>query len=125
VANLVVNTDLNLMSVLQYAVDVLKVKHILGELNSARKLISFFTPQVSALTLCSIVVGHYDCGGVKAAFSKTDLGTMDNWVRNVRDVWRLHKVPFLRIVSFLVPIISFCNRQKWIHAPMSRSSRTS
>lgn len=67
VANLVVNTDVNFMSVLQYGVDVLKVKHI-------------------------IVCGHYDCGGVKAAMTNVDhVAPLSLWLRNIRDVYRLHK----------------------------------
>lgn len=61
VANVVVHTDLNCLSVLQYAVDVLKVKHIL-------------------------VVGHYGCGGVSAALSNQKLGLINNWLRHVQDV---------------------------------------
>lgn len=67
VANLVVHTDMNLLSVLQYAVEVLKIKHI-------------------------IVCGHYGCGGVKAAMSNNHHGMIDNWLRNIKDVYRLHKV---------------------------------
>ena len=83
VANMVVNTDLNLLSVLQYAVEELKVKHIIGIIIA---LILFHIKNIE------LVCGHYDCGGVKAAFAKKDLGLLDNWVRNVRDVWRLRKV---------------------------------
>jgi carbonic anhydrase len=61
VANVVVHTDLNCLSVLQYAVDVLKVKHV-------------------------IVVGHYGCGGVQAALSNQRLGLINNWLRHVQDV---------------------------------------
>ena len=61
IANVVVHTDLNCLSVIQFAVDVLKVKHIL-------------------------VVGHYGCGGVHAALHGTRLGLSDNWVRHVADV---------------------------------------
>jgi carbonic anhydrase len=67
VANLVVNTDLNLLSVLQYAVDVLKVKHI-------------------------IVCGHYGCGGVKAAMTQQSFGLINKWLRNIKDVYRFHRV---------------------------------
>ncbi|MFM2286855.1 MAG: hypothetical protein RLZZ543_2352 [Bacteroidota bacterium] len=67
VANLVVNTDLNLLSVLQYAVDVLKVKHI-------------------------IVCGHYGCGGVKAAMTQQSFGLINKWLRNIKDVYRFHRI---------------------------------
>ena len=66
IANMVVHTDLNLLSVLQYAVEVLKVKHI-------------------------IVCGHYGCGGVKAAMSQQSLGIINKWLRNIKDVYRIHK----------------------------------
>ena len=66
VANLVVHTDFNCLSVLQYAVDVLRVKHVL-------------------------VVGHYGCGGVRAAYENADNGLIDNWLRNIRDVQHLHR----------------------------------
>jgi carbonic anhydrase len=65
VANVVVHTDLNCLSVLQYAVDVLKVKHVM-------------------------VVGHYGCGGVRAAFENGDNGLIDNWLRNIKDVQHAH-----------------------------------
>ncbi|KAG8461321.1 hypothetical protein KFE25_010508 [Diacronema lutheri] len=66
IANLVVNVDTNLMSVIQYAVDVLKVSDI-------------------------IVCGHYECGGVRAAMTNTNHGSpLENWLRNIRDVVRLH-----------------------------------
>ncbi len=67
IANLVVNTDVNLLSVLSYAVGHLKVKHI-------------------------IVCGHYGCGGVRAAMTKQDFRPVLNmWLRNIKDVYRLHK----------------------------------
>src|SRR4051812_41131087 len=65
VANVVVHTDLNCLSVLQFAVDVLKVGHV-------------------------IVCGHYGCGGVKAALADEKLGLIDNWLRHVQDVARQH-----------------------------------
>jgi carbonic anhydrase len=67
VANIVVNTDVNLLSVLDYAVNHLKVKHV-------------------------IVCGHYGCGGVKAAITNTDFKPVLNmWLRNIKDVYRLHR----------------------------------
>lgn len=66
IANMVVHTDMNLLSVLDYAVNVLKVKHVL-------------------------VVGHYGCGGIKAAMENTSIGIIDNWIRHIKDVYRLHK----------------------------------
>jgi carbonic anhydrase len=65
VANLVVHTDMNLLSVLQYAVEVLKVKHV-------------------------IVCGHYGCGGVKAAMGNQDLGLINKWLRNIKEVYDKH-----------------------------------
>ena len=66
IANLVVNTDINLLSVLEYAVEILKVKHI-------------------------IVCGHYGCGGIRASMSNESFGIIDKWLRNIKDVYRLHE----------------------------------
>ncbi len=66
VGNVVVHTDLNCLSVLQYAVDVLKVQHV-------------------------IVAGHYGCGGVQAALENKKLGLIDNWLRHIQDVYRQHQ----------------------------------
>lgn len=66
IANLVCNTDLNVMSVINYAVRHLGVKHV-------------------------VVCGHYGCGGVKAAMTPKDLGLLNPWLRNIRDVYRLHE----------------------------------
>lgn len=65
IANLVIHTDLSLMSVVEYAVDHLKVKHI-------------------------IICGHYGCGGVKASLSPNSLGPIDKWLRNIKDVACMH-----------------------------------
>lgn len=66
IANVVANSDLNVMSVVNYAVQYLKVQHI-------------------------VVCGHYYCGGVKAAMESTDMGIINLWLRNIQDVYRLHK----------------------------------
>ena len=66
VANLVIHTDMNCLSVLQFAVDILKVKHV-------------------------IVCGHYGCGGVKAAMEDTPHGLVDNWLRHIRDIYHRHE----------------------------------
>lgn len=66
IANMVSNTDINVQSVLNYAVRHLKVQHV-------------------------VVCGHYYCGGVKAAMQQADLGVLNPWLRNIRDVYRLHK----------------------------------
>lgn len=67
VANVVVHTDLNCLAVLQYAVDVLRVEHV-------------------------IVCGHYGCGGVRAAWRGTPLGLIDNWLRHVQDIGEKHRM---------------------------------
>lgn len=72
IANIVVHTDLNCLSVIQYAVEVLQVKHI-------------------------IVCGHYGCGGVKAALENKEHGLIDNWLRHIKDVYRLHQNKFENI----------------------------
>lgn len=66
IANMVVHSDMNMLSVLDYAVNVLKVEHV-------------------------IVCGHYGCGGVKAAMTNSSIGLIDNWIRHIKTIYRLHK----------------------------------
>jgi carbonic anhydrase len=66
IANMIISIDLNVMSVVNYAVDHLKVNHV-------------------------VVCGHYACGGVKAAMQSADLGILNPWLRNIRDVYRIHR----------------------------------
>lgn len=66
IANMVVHTDMNMLSVLDYAVNILKVQHV-------------------------IVCGHYGCGGVRAAMTHEQFGLIDNWLRHIKDVYRLHE----------------------------------
>lgn len=72
IANLVVHTDTNLLSVLQYAVEELRVKHV-------------------------IVCGHYGCGGVRAALSHRHFGILNKWLRNIKDVYRLHSAELQKL----------------------------
>ena len=79
IANMVSSLDVSAMSIIKYAVTVLKVKHI-------------------------IVCGHYECGGVKAAMESKDLGILNPWLRNIRDVFRMHSTE-LNAIS--------CNEEKY------------
>ncbi|HFD31280.1 MAG TPA: carbonate dehydratase [Gammaproteobacteria bacterium] len=72
IANMVVHTDLNSLSVIQYAVEVLEIKHI-------------------------IVCGHYGCGGIKAAMENHEHGLIDNWLRHIKDVRRFHEAKLTKL----------------------------
>lgn len=95
IANLVVHTDLNCLSVIHYSVEVLKIKNI-------------------------IVCGHYGCGGIKASLDDEDHGLIDNWLRNVKDVYRFHvdkfdglpheqKVDLLCELNVVEQVANVCN----------------
>lgn len=83
VANLVNHTDMNCLSVLQYAIDILKVKHV-------------------------IVCGHYDCGGVKAAIEDTSHGLIDNWLRSIRDLYHRNASEFISFSKEIDKINKLC-----------------
>jgi len=74
IANVVVHSDLNCLSVIQYAVEVLKIKHI-------------------------IVCGHYGCGGIEASLNDQDHGLIDNWLGHIKDVSRLHQVELSELIG--------------------------
>ena len=74
IANMVIHTDMNMLSVLDYAVNVLKVKHV-------------------------IVCGHFGCGGINAAMKNDSIGIIDNWIRHIKDDYRLHNVYLDSIVD--------------------------
>jgi carbonic anhydrase len=75
IANMVVHTDMNMLSVLDYAVNVLKVKHV-------------------------IVCGHYGCGGVATALTNQHVGLIDNWIRHIKDVYRFHQTELDGITDY-------------------------
>lgn len=102
IANLVVHADLNCLSVIQFAVEVLKVKHI-------------------------VVCGHYGCGGIKAAMENTEHGLIDNWLRHINDVCRLNadklegkeyneKIDLLCELNVVEQVINVCNTTIVNHA---------
>ncbi len=74
IANMVVHSDMNMLSVLDYAVNVLEVKHV-------------------------IVCGHYGCGGVQTAMTNKHVGLIDNWIRHIKDVYRFHQEELNEIVN--------------------------
>ena len=83
IANLVIHSDLNCLSVIQFAIEVLQIKHI-------------------------IVCGHYNCGGVKAAFENAELGLIDNWLRHIQDIAQLHEDFLNRIEDFDARLNKLC-----------------
>jgi carbonic anhydrase len=74
IANMVIHTDMSMLSVLDYAVNVLKVKHV-------------------------VVCGHYGCGGVQAALTNKHFGLIDNWIRHIKDVYRFHHEELIAITD--------------------------
>lgn len=96
IANLVIHTDLNLMSVVEYAVFALKVKHI-------------------------IICGHYGCGGVKASLGNQSLGMIDKWLRNIKDVAKTHELELSKITDMkaktdrLVELSTFTQAENLTH----------
>src|SRR6187402_3966060 len=82
IANMVIHSDMNMLSVLDYAVNVLQVKHV-------------------------IVTGHYGCGGVLAAMSHKQFGLIDNWLRHIKDVYRLHSHELDRIKIIIIELGRF------------------
>jgi len=97
VANLVIRTDLNLLSVLQFAVEYLKVKHV-------------------------IVCGHYGCGGVAAAYDNKSLGLSDNWLRTIKDTYHRHRGELETLPSQAARIDRLCELN--VIAQVSRVAQT-
>ena len=83
IANLVIHSDLNCLSVIQFAIEVLQVKHV-------------------------IVCGHYNCGGVKAALENAELGLIDNWLRHIQDTIQVHEDSLDRIDDFQTRLNKLC-----------------
>jgi carbonic anhydrase len=83
IANVIVHTDLNCLSVIQYAVEVLAVKHI-------------------------IVCGHYGCGGVRAAMQNREFGLIDNWLRHLKDIYQMHEATLNAITDETERFNRFC-----------------
>ncbi|MDQ1311415.1 MAG: carbonic anhydrase [Pseudomonadota bacterium] len=91
VANLVLHTDFSCLSVLQYAIDVLKVEHVM-------------------------VVGHYGCGGVQAAWEGRQLGLVDNWLQSVRDVAHLYRDPLRQLADDAARLDRLCELNVLVQA---------
>jgi carbonic anhydrase len=91
VANLVLHTDFSCLSVLQYAIDVLRVEHVM-------------------------VVGHYGCGGVQAAWEDRQLGLVDNWLQSVRDVAHLYREPLRRLADDAARLDRLCELNVLVQA---------
>jgi len=83
IANLVIHSDLNCLSVIQFAIEVLGIQHI-------------------------IVCGHYNCGGVKAALENSELGLIDNWLRHIQDIAQLHEDSLNKISDFNARLNKLC-----------------
>ncbi len=91
IANLVVHSDMNSQAVIQYAVEVLKVKHV-------------------------IVCGHYGCGGVRAAMEHQSFGMIDNWLRHIKDIYNMHREEIEQLDSRQQQIDKMCELNVFVQA---------
>jgi carbonic anhydrase len=109
VGALVPGNDLNALSVLEYAVEHLKVTDIIVTGMTSFVILSGGNP-IDLNWYSDVNSGHYDCGAVRAATKRQDLGLLENWLRHIRDVYRIHK-DYLDMISVrtvtLFPLVRF------------------